>query len=240
MPRNGSGVYSLPSGSTVVDGTTIDASDLNTPMQDLETDMNTARPVVAGGTGATTAGNARTQLGAVSLAGSDTVTATWNLSGATLTFPAASVTFANLADVLDEDDMASSSSTDLATQQSIKAYADSVGITQTSGSSEYYGARAWANFYNDAGTATLRNSKNIASVTRTATGLYTVTFTDAMPSGNYVVSATYATTNDALTANEDGQAKVYEVTTTGFKLAIMNGGAVLVDPGYHCSFVVFR
>ncbi len=63
MSRNGSGVYSLPAGSTVTNGDTSDATDINTPLQDLETDMNTARPVVAGGTGATSASAARTNLG---------------------------------------------------------------------------------------------------------------------------------------------------------------------------------
>ena len=65
MARNGSGVYSLPAGSTVTDGQTATASQHNTPLQDLETDMNTARPVVAGGTGASTASAARTNLGLV-------------------------------------------------------------------------------------------------------------------------------------------------------------------------------
>ncbi len=51
MARNGSGVYSLPAGSTVANGDTSDASDLNSPLADLEADMNTPRPVVAGGTG---------------------------------------------------------------------------------------------------------------------------------------------------------------------------------------------
>lgn len=63
MGRNPSGVYSLPAGSLVSDGATSAASQHNTPLQDLETDMNAARPVVAGGTGATTAADARTNLG---------------------------------------------------------------------------------------------------------------------------------------------------------------------------------
>jgi hypothetical protein len=63
MPRNGSGVFSLPAGSTVTNGDTSDASDLNTPLQDIETDMNTARPIVAGGTGATSASAARVNFG---------------------------------------------------------------------------------------------------------------------------------------------------------------------------------
>lgn len=42
-----------------------DATDLNTPLQDIASDLNTARPVIAGGTGATTASGARTNLGLV-------------------------------------------------------------------------------------------------------------------------------------------------------------------------------
>lgn len=68
MPRNGSGVYSLPAGSTATTGNTILASTHNTPLNDIETDMNTARPIVAGGTGATSASAARTNLGLGSIA----------------------------------------------------------------------------------------------------------------------------------------------------------------------------
>jgi len=63
MSRNGSGVYSLPPGSTVVDGDTSSASDINVPMADVEADLNVARPIVAGGTGSTSASAARTALG---------------------------------------------------------------------------------------------------------------------------------------------------------------------------------
>ena len=55
MSRNGSGIYSIPPGSTAVDNTIIDPVVFNTLISDLEADANTARPVVAGGTGATTA-----------------------------------------------------------------------------------------------------------------------------------------------------------------------------------------
>ncbi len=64
MSRNGSGVYSLPAGSAAVDNTIIDPVVFNTLISDLELDANTARPIVAGGTGATTAAAARTNLGA--------------------------------------------------------------------------------------------------------------------------------------------------------------------------------
>lgn len=63
MARNGSGVYSLPPGSVITNGDTSDQTDLNTPLADLAADANIARPIVAGGTGATSAAAARTNLG---------------------------------------------------------------------------------------------------------------------------------------------------------------------------------
>lgn len=63
MARNGSGVYSLPPGSTITNGDTSDATDLNTPLADIAADLNVARPIVSGGTGAVTAAGARSNLG---------------------------------------------------------------------------------------------------------------------------------------------------------------------------------
>ena len=63
MARDGSGVYSRPAGTAAVSGATISSTAFNTLMADFETDANTARPIVAGGTGSTTAANARTALG---------------------------------------------------------------------------------------------------------------------------------------------------------------------------------
>lgn len=63
MSRNGAGVYSLPAGSTVANGDVSTADDLNIPLADIEADLNVARPIVAGGTGATTASAAATALG---------------------------------------------------------------------------------------------------------------------------------------------------------------------------------
>lgn len=63
MARNGSGVYSLPPGSTVTNGDTSDATDINTPLADIAADLNVARPIVAGGTGASTAANALINFG---------------------------------------------------------------------------------------------------------------------------------------------------------------------------------
>ena len=62
MPRNGSGVYSLPAGYEATTGQTAEATQHNSPLEDLKDDANTARPVVAGGTGQTTASGARDEF----------------------------------------------------------------------------------------------------------------------------------------------------------------------------------
>lgn len=61
MARDGGGTYSLPAGLPS-NGDTSDVADIVTPLQDIETDLNTDRPIVAGGTGASTAKGARTNL----------------------------------------------------------------------------------------------------------------------------------------------------------------------------------
>jgi hypothetical protein len=72
MARSEAGVYSLPSGSTAPwavsssgGAQTIGSSKFNEIMSDLAADNNAARPISAGGTGATTAAAARTALGLV-------------------------------------------------------------------------------------------------------------------------------------------------------------------------------
>lgn len=63
MPRNGSGVMSKPAGTTAVPNTPILSAKYNEVIDDIISDLNLARPITAGGTGATTASGARTNLG---------------------------------------------------------------------------------------------------------------------------------------------------------------------------------
>lgn len=63
MARNGGGIYSLPAVYEATPGTTILSNQHNTPLEDLESDANTARPIIAGGTGETTAAAAATAFG---------------------------------------------------------------------------------------------------------------------------------------------------------------------------------
>ncbi|MCO5157601.1 MAG: tail fiber protein [Aquamicrobium sp.] len=68
MPRNSSGLYNLPPGTRGQPNTTIKSGPYNTFVGDIEQDLNTPRPITAGGTGATNAQQALTNLGGVSIA----------------------------------------------------------------------------------------------------------------------------------------------------------------------------
>ena len=62
MPRDGSGVYSLPAGTAADFGATAVSADNNARFDDVKDDLNAARPISAGGTGATSKSAARTSL----------------------------------------------------------------------------------------------------------------------------------------------------------------------------------
>lgn len=63
MPRDGSGVYTKPF-PDVVTNTTVSSTVYNGFVNDVATDLNTPRPIVAGGTGATSAAGALVNLSA--------------------------------------------------------------------------------------------------------------------------------------------------------------------------------
>ena len=64
MPRDGSGIYTTPPGTTAVPDTTIESAKYNANVADVAADLNAPRPIVAGGTGGNSAATARTNLGA--------------------------------------------------------------------------------------------------------------------------------------------------------------------------------
>ena len=102
----------------------------------------------------------------------------------------ANVTFAKLTDVIDDDTMATATDTTLATSESIKAYVDSNGITQSTGPAPYYGVRAWCHY--NGFSQLIEAQGNIASVTRHNTGDYEFFFTEEMPSSDYAISLSYS------------------------------------------------
>jgi hypothetical protein len=64
---------------------------------------------------------------------------------------------------------------------------DSATFSTVPGSAPLFAARVWANFNGTSGSTAVRNSGNVSSVSRTATGRYTVNFTTAMNDTNYSV-----------------------------------------------------
>lgn len=62
MPRDGSGVYTKPAGTTAVANTVIESAKYNSVIDDIASDLNAARPIVAGGTGGTSVATAQTAL----------------------------------------------------------------------------------------------------------------------------------------------------------------------------------
>ena len=102
----------------------------------------------------------------------------------------ANVTFAKLTDVIDDNTMATATDSTLATSDSIKAYVDSNGITQSTGTAPYYGVRAWCHY--NGSSQLIVGQGNIASVTRHSTGDYEFFFTEEMPSSSYAISLSYS------------------------------------------------
>ena len=95
--------------------------------------------------------------------------------------------------------------------------------------------KAWANFNPSSGTVVLNNSFNVSSVTRNATGDYTVNFTTAMPNANYVMGAAIGNG----TSTTDGVAWVVSfqsttnITTSSCRIIASygsNAGRGLFDP----------
>ena len=63
MPRDGSQIYHRPPGTDGIPDTTIASTPYNSYVADIEQDLNLPRPIVAGGTGATSAHDAMVALG---------------------------------------------------------------------------------------------------------------------------------------------------------------------------------
>ncbi len=64
MPRDGSGIYTYPPGTPGIPDTTIESAKYNGYIADIQQDLNLPRPIVAGGTGANSALQARDNLDA--------------------------------------------------------------------------------------------------------------------------------------------------------------------------------
>lgn len=171
----------LPSGDSnkIVRGTEIDAE-----FEALETavnskyDSSSTIAVANGGTGATTASGARTNLGLVigtDVQAYDSDLTTW----AGKTAPSGTVVGTTDTQTLTNKTLTSPALT--------TPTIDSAQFATVSGSAPIYPCRAWVNF-NGSGTVAIRASGNVSSITDSGTGLYRVNFTTSMPDSNYCTS----------------------------------------------------
>jgi len=91
-------------------------------------------------------------------------------------------------------------------------------------------AKAWVNF-DGSGTPVIRASYNVASVTKTSTGVYTVTFSTAMPDANYVIPAT---------SSSYGHASYDSFTTSSFRFLSANATASGLADFANNHLAIFR
>jgi hypothetical protein len=105
-----------------------------------------------------------------------------------------------------------------------------------------YGCRAWVNF-NGIPTVAIRASGNVTSVTRNATGNYTVNFTTAMPDINYVtnfsISQLFASANLVPLINTGSTNNEVAPTTSTVTLTCITPTGSYADIKY-CSVSIFR
>lgn len=110
------------------------------------------------------------------------------------------------------------------------------GVTATSGSPAYYGARAWVNWI----TGTIQASVNVSSVSRTGTGLFQVNFTTAMPDTNYVISgsAQLGTDNAGTNTLNLGPSRIAAAFSTGScSVTTLAGNGTAFDGTRNCLVI---
>ena len=147
----------------------------------------------------------------------------------------ANVTFAKLTDVIDDDTMGTATDITLATSESIKAYVDSNGITQTTSTAPYYGCRAFGSFNGkDASPITPIASGNVASIARLSTGGYQIILTTALPTNYSIVASAGHNISIAYGNSVD----VVQVSTTEIRIVVAQNTHGPFNPEY-VAFSIF-
>lgn len=87
--------------------------------------------------------------------------------------------------------------------------------------------RAWVNF--NGSTAAIRGSFNVTSVTRTATGTYTIAFTNSLPDANYSAFIGSQQTDAAVASSNGSLGMLYNYATASIKAITPNASGSNVD-----------
>jgi hypothetical protein len=94
-------------------------------------------------------------------------------------------------------------------------------------------ARAWVNFDGLNSPYSIRASYNVSSITRNATGYYTINMTNALPDVNYSVTGSSAVSAGNLTGitvfTGTSSATYVAGTTTSFNIAVSNYTVAILD-----------
>jgi len=114
------------------------------------------------------------------------------------------------------------------------------GMTNTGGDPRYYAARAWVTFNGSTTPPSILSSSNVASVSRSATGLFTITFTSNMPTANYAVAGMAFDSTRSIVVNLRNQPAVssFDIRVTDLS---PSGGTASTNPtsSAYISLVVF-
>ena len=113
---------------------------------------------------------------------------------------------------------------------------DSAQIPTVSGSAPIYMCRAWINF--NGTNASVRGSGN-ATVVRNSTGDYTVSFTTVMPDANYSSVVNIGTSGNACTTIIGGNAQTAP-TSSAFRFTTVNSNTGGVVDNTYVSVAIFR
>ena len=111
-----------------------------------------------------------------------------------------------------------------------------------SGTAPIYGVRAWVNFNgqgSNGANQTLNGSGNIASVYKTGTGNFTVTFTTAMPDANYAI--TFGAGLSTSVSDGNGTCMdVYSQSASAFSMAITDPTGNNLSNPLRCYLTILR